>query len=218
MLKRRSRGEQTEAVLRVDRLLAQLRSVMRHEPPADLRARLARMSLERPGEDRSAGNPHGSLRGRRIAMASAVGLMAGVLLAGAACIGFLAHEESQGSNAKRAALQKPAAPAAPVPVHAKVGERGIPSQRRSRAAHAGNDAEQGGNLVIPLPYSDRAIQAGTGTMIGVSLSQDELLSLGFPVTPTMDDRRFTAEMILGDDGLPQAIRVPLPLRTIEERK
>jgi hypothetical protein len=69
-----------------------------------------------------------------------------------------------------------------------------------------------------LPYSNGAIQTGTDTTIRVSMSQSELLSLGFPISTTVQDRRIVAELTLGDDGLPRAISLPLPLEIMKEKQ
>lgn len=73
-------------------------------------------------------------------------------------------------------------------------------------------------MVLPLPYSNRAIDTGTDTTIQVSMSQAELLALGFPVNTTVHDRRVLADLTLGDDGLPRALSVPLPLEIVREKK
>jgi hypothetical protein len=73
-------------------------------------------------------------------------------------------------------------------------------------------------MVVSLPYSNSAIDTGTDATIRVSMSQTELLSLGFPMNATLHDRRVLAELTLGDDGLPRSISVPLPLELVKERK
>ena len=55
-------------------------------------------------------------------------------------------------------------------------------------------------------------------MIRVSMSQSELLSLGFPINATVQERRIAAELTLGDDGLPRAISLPLPLEVMKEKR
>jgi hypothetical protein len=50
------------------------------------------------------------------------------------------------------------------------------------------------------------------------MSQSELLSLGFPLSATLHDQRIAADVTLGDDGLPRAISLPLPLELIKEEK
>jgi len=73
-------------------------------------------------------------------------------------------------------------------------------------------------LNLELPYSNGAIETGTNTTIRVSMSQAELQSLGFPINATVQDRRIVAELTLGDDGLPRAISLPLPLEVMKEKK
>ena len=50
------------------------------------------------------------------------------------------------------------------------------------------------------------------------MSQAELVSLGFPMNGTLHDGRVVAELTLGDDGLPRAISVTLPLELVREKK
>ncbi|MGA9241138.1 MAG: hypothetical protein WBW03_04075 [Silvibacterium sp.] len=73
-------------------------------------------------------------------------------------------------------------------------------------------------MFVQLPYSNSAIATGTDATIQVSMSQSELLSLGFPVNASLHDRRVIAELTLGDDGLPRAVSLPLPLEVMKEKK
>jgi hypothetical protein len=73
-------------------------------------------------------------------------------------------------------------------------------------------------MVMRLPYSNSAIDTGTDATLRVSMSQAELVSLGFPMNGNLHDRRVVAELTLGDDGLPRAISVTLPLELVRETK
>jgi hypothetical protein len=73
-------------------------------------------------------------------------------------------------------------------------------------------------MTMMLPYSNSAIETGTGTTIQVFISQSELLSLGFPIGAAVQDRRIVAEISLGGDGLPREISLPLPLEVMKEDK
>jgi hypothetical protein len=73
-------------------------------------------------------------------------------------------------------------------------------------------------MTLQLPYSNSAIETGTDATIRVSMSESELLSLGFPINATLQDRRIAAELTLGDDGLPRAISLSLPLQVMKEKK
>jgi hypothetical protein len=73
-------------------------------------------------------------------------------------------------------------------------------------------------MVVRLPYSNSAIDTGTDATLRVSMSQAELVSLGFPMNGNLHDRHVVAELTLGDDGLPRAISVTLPLEIVREKK
>jgi hypothetical protein len=77
---------------------------------------------------------------------------------------------------------------------------------------------QSRRMIIRLPYSNSAVATGTDATIRVAMSQSELLSLGFPVNATVRDHRVLAELTLGDDGLPRAVSLPLPLEIVKEKK
>jgi hypothetical protein len=218
MLKQQPQETEPGDVRRVDQLLFRLGNVLRPEPPPGLRTRLARMSSERPGRLRPNGAPSPSVLRRTVFAGHAIGLIAAAALLCAALIGFVVHEEGRRGEAKRAALGGPAPSSPPVARNAEAPPSAALPRPRNRGVPSGHYEGRPSNLVIPLPYSDSAVRTGTGTTIRVSLSQDELLSLGVPVNPTMHDRRFIAEMILGDDGLPRAITLPLPLTVVEERR
>jgi hypothetical protein len=102
------------------------------------------------------------------------------------------------------------APATPAPVTRR------PAIHRP---HSGLAQAQGARrMTMQLPYSNSAIETGTYSMIRVSMSQSELLSLGFPINATVQDMRIAAELTLGDDGLPRAISLPLPLEVMKEKR
>jgi hypothetical protein len=73
-------------------------------------------------------------------------------------------------------------------------------------------------IVLRLPYSNDAIETGTDAIIRIAMSQAELQSLGFPIGANAQDRRVIAELTLGDDGLPRAISLPLPIEIMKENK
>jgi hypothetical protein len=73
-------------------------------------------------------------------------------------------------------------------------------------------------MVVRLPYSNSAIDTGTDATLRVSMSQAELVSLGFPMNGTLHEGRVVADLTLGDDGLPRAISVTLPLELVREKK
>jgi hypothetical protein len=99
------------------------------------------------------------------------------------------------------------APATPIPMASSQPAR----HAQLAQVHNVNPTE----MIVRLPYSDNVIATGTSTTIQVSMSQSELVSLGFPLAESLKNRRLIAELTLGDDGLPRAISLPLPLEVIE---
>ncbi len=66
--------------------------------------------------------------------------------------------------------------------------------------------------VFDLPYSDPAIANGTETTVRVSVPASQLIAWGVPSPAKELDDEVAADLLLGDDGLPQAIRI-LPTST-----
>lgn len=100
--------------------------------------------------------------------------------------------------------------AVPIPKVARVPTRHL------RSAPAKDAVPQ--RMIVRLPYSNDSIATGTSTTIRVSMSQSELVSLGFPMSETVQDRQVVAELTLGDDGLPRTISLPFPLQVIKEKR
>lgn len=99
--------------------------------------------------------------------------------------------------------------------NSSVQKRPTKPHRRVVTASAHVVPEQ---FVVELPYSNNAIANGTSVTIRVAMSRSELLGLGFPVSEAVQDRRVVAELSLGDDGLPRAISLSLPLEFVKEEK
>jgi hypothetical protein len=101
--------------------------------------------------------------------------------------------------------------AAPTPKIARLPVRHLRSTKQK-------DAVPQKMMIVRLPYSNSSIATGTNTTIRVSISQSELVSLGFPMTEPIQDRQVVAELTLGDDGLPRAISLPLPPQVAKEKR
>lgn len=214
MSEQRSKRKVTEDVAHVDSLLSLLGDLSKRDPSPALRERLGVLATERLNQ-----NPrHVGSRSRtwlRPAIAAAFLITAG--LATGLWVHFFEREPIQSTGTAKAT--------APV-VSPRTATRSLPSvrpsvSRVSKVHHAKpTSAEPTAprQMTMRLPYSNSAIETGTGTTIRVSMTQSELLSLGFPINETVQDRRIVAELTLGDDGLPRAISLPLPLEVMKERK
>lgn len=214
MLEPRSKRKETEDVARVDALLKLLGDVSKHDPSDALRDRLSVLASERLNHNLR----HPGLNPRmwpKSAFAAICLVAAGIAMALA--VHYFEHGIVQnGGTAKSSPLAvSPESRTRAVPEIRPTAAK--PSKvRHSRVASLQPTGPQ--QMTMRLPYSNSAIQTGTGTTIRVSMSQSELRSLGFPISETVQDRRIVAQLTLGDDGLPRAISLPLPLEVMKERK
>jgi hypothetical protein len=69
-----------------------------------------------------------------------------------------------------------------------------------------NDSEYAADFV-PLPYADDPTAADGGAVVRVVLSRSALASLGLPVANLGAKDRIPADIVLSEDGSPQAIRL-----------
>ncbi|HZP04613.1 MAG TPA: hypothetical protein VFB43_06920 [Terracidiphilus sp.] len=217
MSEQRSKRTETEELTRIDTLVNLLKYLSRHDPPPALRERLAVLASERLKED--APQSHATrwkVLGRlRPAFAAAILIAAG--LATVLVVHFRQHgpEQIHGTASVAHSAVSPE-------VTAQISPSAQPTvDKHSRFRRAQPRLVKPATtrqLTIRLPYSNGAIETGTDTTIRVSIFQSELVSLGFPINRTVRDRRIVAELTLGDDGLPRAISVPLPLEVMKEKK
>lgn len=211
MQERESQNLQTELPSDVDHLLAHLRRSTQHDPPPAIRERLARLSEQRLGIAREMSSGHQVSRRR---VPSAIPVAACALAGMIACAfvaGVVVHRRAQLRTIDRAVVSSPTIPepARPAKSAPTVRSAAISFHHRQLRPSRASTASLS-RLVIPLPYSDSAVTTGTEVTVPVYLSQDELISLGVPISPAVHDRQFVADLLLGDDGLPRAISVPLP--------
>jgi hypothetical protein len=62
-------------------------------------------------------------------------------------------------------------------------------------------------VFVRLPFSDPTLKAGTSVTIRLALSEVELLAMGLRPIESDPARSYVADLVLGDDGLPRAIRI-----------
>lgn len=219
MQERDSRNLQTELPSDVDHLLARLRSSTQHDPPPAIRERLARLSEQRLGIPREISQ--GYLVSRRW-LPRMIPAALCILIAAIACT-FVAeifvHRRTHLHTINRAAVSSPAIPesARPAKSARTIRSAAISSRHRQLRPARASTAKLS-RLVIPLPYSDSAVATGNEVTVPIYLSQSELISLGVPMSPAVHDRQFVADLLLGDDGLPRAISVPLPPGVLAEKR
>ena len=62
-------------------------------------------------------------------------------------------------------------------------------------------------VFVKLPFSDPTLMVGTSVTIRLALSDAELLAMGIRPIESDPSRSYVADLVLGDDGLPRAIRI-----------
>jgi hypothetical protein len=214
MPEERSKRTETEDLTRMDSVLGLLGGLSKRDPSPAVRERLAVLASERLNQ-----SPRRHGRGPRVwwkpAFAAACLVVAGLATGLAVYFNQRGPVKNNGT-----ARGEPPVVSSEIKVHSVPAVR--PSVNKpAKARHSRpSPVEPTGlqQLTMRLPYSNGAIETGTGTTIRVSMSQSDLLSLGFPINRTVRDRRIVADLALGDDGLPRAISVPLPLEVMKERR
>jgi hypothetical protein len=76
-----------------------------------------------------------------------------------------------------------------------------------QTADARNDDEFPADFQ-PYPAGGAIVPFESGEVVRVSLSGSALVAMGFPVDGDRAGDRFTADVLVGEDGLPRAIRFP----------
>ena len=219
MPEQQSKRTETDDASRVNHLLSLLGNLSTQDPSSALRERLAELAKQRLREEPVSVLDSRGWDRRSLTWLKPV-IAAGFAMAIGLSIPLVIHFERQGpAPAERTAKIVP-------PSLSVRGEAAVPSVQPSKARLPGTlhprpmliKPRGAPQMILRLPYSNSAIQTGTDTTIRVSMSQSELQSLGFPINTTVPDTRIVAELTLGDDGLPRAISLPLPLQVVKEKK
>jgi hypothetical protein len=219
MSEQRWKQTENEDVSRVDHLLGLLRDVSRRDPSPALRERLVVLTSQRSKEERGNAERLRTTRRKRLVWFTPVFAGSLVVAAGLTTLAVHLRRHGPAQTDKIAGVGHPPGPPdrrAPVGAVAQPLRAKHPKVYRPQPASAQPASTR--RVTMRLPYSNSAIETGTDTTIQVSMSQSELLSLGFPINATPQDRRIVAELTLGDDGLPRAISLPLPLEVMKEKK
>lgn len=215
-----SKRTDAEDISRVDHLLRLIRETDKRDASPAIRESLATLAAQRlqrrsPSAEPIPGDGRMRLAWLKPAIAALVLATAGLSIVSV----FRFRWREVVKLPRTAEVDQPlASPAKSIKVEPTV-QAPVSSQRAVLSRRRGAPQTRGARrMVLRLPYSNSAIETGTGATIRVSMSQSELLSLGFPINTTVQDRRIVAELTLGDDGLPRAISLPLPLEVMKEKK
>ena len=215
-----SKRTETEDISHVDHLLSLLGELSQRDPSPALRDRVALLASQRLQESPVYASRLRATRERKQAWFKPA-LATAILLAAGVAMAFVVHllQQAPAHTESAVRVNHPAIPLDRRSVTTSVMPP--PVSRRARVRPQQSSLAQIANaqqMIIRLSYSNSAIETGTDTTVRVSMSQSELVSLGFPIDTTAQDKRVVAELTLGDDGLPRAISVPLPLEVIKEKQ
>jgi hypothetical protein len=78
---------------------------------------------------------------------------------------------------------------------------------RSAASNEYADNTEDAGAFVPLPYADDPTVAENGAVVRVVLSPSALASLGVPVTGIGSGESVPADLLVSEDGTPQAVRL-----------
>jgi hypothetical protein len=134
---------------------------------------------------------------------TAVGIAAALLLTAGLASRLIRKSTAptQTARAERAAEKNSALPVSSEP------EAGSPRAAREANSAAQNEDELTADFV-PFPAGGTILPFESGQIVRVNLPGSALVAMGFPIDGDRAADRFTADLLVGEDGLPRAIRFP----------
>jgi hypothetical protein len=135
---------------------------------------------------------------------AAIGVAAMALLA----LGITLRHQAK-SNLPGATSGPAAAIVSPVTVPPTTGSQDldVKSNPIAKTATSQNDDSEYATAFVPLPYADDLTSMDGGAVVRVMLSRSALTSLGLPGAEMGGAERIPADLVVSDDGTPQAIRL-----------
>jgi hypothetical protein len=83
----------------------------------------------------------------------------------------------------------------------------LPPSKTRRHQHQTPKAANPQPVFVRLPYSDPTVMTGTSVTVRLALSEAELFAMGVRPIESNPSGSYVADLVLGDDGLPRAIRI-----------
>ena len=136
-----------------------------------------------------------------------LGAAAAVLLA----LGIGVHQRIM-SGARTTSLEAASgtgSPTARTATEAVAGGSTTPGESTSVASASANQADDNeyAEDFVPVPYADDPAALEGGAIVRVTLPRSALASFGVPITESEGTDRVSADLIVSQDGTPQAIRL-----------
>jgi hypothetical protein len=100
-------------------------------------------------------------------------------------------------------------PAVGTTTHAVADVSAAPGESTSAASASANQADENeyAEEFVPVPYADDPAALEGGAIVRVTLPRSALASFGLPITESEGTDRVSADLIVSQDGTPQAIRL-----------
>ena len=137
---------------------------------------------------------------------AALGTAAAMLLAlGVSLRRYLAPAPSPAAAPRNASLSSGGSASSAGP--SVVDSSQSSADQQTTAAENQTPEAESATAFVPLPYADGSVSSDGGAIVRVVLSRQALASLGVPVTDMGATDRIPADIVVSEDGAPQAIRL-----------
>jgi hypothetical protein len=191
-----SRARETQNELaHVDSMMRKLAQESPQQAPPHVRQHMAQAVQQYRSSERSGTN--------RWLLAAAVLFAALVLTAGS--IIFKRSGQRVHTPSEITAHAEPQPKAAVLEPRSSSQPKALPTAKAK--PHQRANAADPQPVFVTLPFSDPTLMSGTSVTIRLALSEAELLAMGVRPIESNSSGSYVADLVLGDDGLPRAIRI-----------
>lgn len=122
-------------------------------------------------------------------------------------VSILSEPNAPSSVANASSASSSATPSAVQPVASSSAENANAQAAANDSANADVGSTEYASEFVPLPYADGLSDADSGTVVRVDLPRSSLASMGIPVSGLAAGDRVVADLVVSEDGTPQAIRL-----------
>ncbi len=128
------------------------------------------------------------------------------------------HLNASGSNTSPSVATNPAPGVNPSPSTVTAPENGNEKSAQSAAEQPTSisDESEYATSFVPLPYADDPSETQGGAVVRVDLPRASLVSMGVPVSGLNAGGHVVADLMLSEDGTPQAIRLISQSNSVQE--
>jgi hypothetical protein len=196
-------GRCAQVLTRVESLDLDLRSLAVHQAGQQAPSHVQTALMEAFRRENAA-----SSRRRLTWQIASLGVAAALLIVLGFSLRYRSEQTSGSANPRKNAVSteqgKPAQAVKSAPQVASAPDSRAPQPQAAK--NQADDSEYAAAFT-PLPYADDPSALDGGAVVRVVLSQSALASLGVPVANVDDTNGVSADLVVSEDGTPQAIRL-----------